>query len=144
MDSSDRDARVAGLLYVLSGIVGYFNLIYLPDAFYVRGNAAATAQNIATHELLFRFAMASDLCAGVLWLAVVLALYRFLRFVDQTQAVLMVILGALLQVPFYFLNVVNYVAALLLVHGAGSLSGFAPAQRDAMATLFLNLHHYVV
>lgn len=142
MNSTNRDARVAGFLYLLSVIVGYFDLMYLPDAFLVPGNAGATAHNIATHELLFRIAMVADLVTGALWLLVVLALYRLLRRVDETQANLMVILGAFMQVPLYFVNVVNYVAALLLVRGEGYLSGLAIAQREVMAMLFLRLHHY--
>ncbi len=144
MQSIDRDARVAGLLYLVSGIVGVFDLEYLPGVFIVHGNVAATASNIASHEFLFRIAMASDLFCGILWLGVVLALYRLLAPVDRAQAGLMLILGALLQVPFYFFNAVNYAAALLFVRGAGGLSTFTVVQRDAMATFFLSLHHYVV
>ena len=48
MRSIDRDARVAGLLYLFSGIVGVFDLEYLPGVFIVHGNAAATASNIAS------------------------------------------------------------------------------------------------
>ncbi len=113
--------------------------MYLPDAFLVPGNAGATAHNITTHELLFRIAMVADLVTGALWLLVALALHRLLRRVDETQANLMVILGAFMQVPLYFVNVVNYVAALLLVRGEGYLSGLAIVQREAMSMLFLRL-----
>lgn len=53
----------------------------------------------------------------------------------------MVILGSLMQVPLFFANTVNDVAALLFARGAGFLSVFDKPQRDAFARLFLDLHH---
>jgi hypothetical protein len=53
----------------------------------------------------------------------------------------MVILGSLMVTPIYFLNTLNDVAALLLVRGADFLSVFDKPQRDALAMLFLRLHH---
>lgn len=41
-----------------------------------------------------------------------------------------------------FLNELNAFAALVLVRGADFLSVFDPAQRDALAMLFLNVHGY--
>lgn len=138
----NRDARVAGFLYLLSIIVGWFALMYIPDRLIKPGDAVATAHNIVVNEFLFRLAIVSDLLGGVIWLFVVLALYRLLKDVDRTQAILMVILGALMQVPLFFVNVLNYVAALLLVSDTKFLAVFPAAQRDAMAMFFLRLYHY--
>jgi hypothetical protein len=138
----NRDARVAGLLYLVSIIGGFFTLRYLPDRLIKPGDALGTAHNIVANEFLFRLTIVGDLVAGVVWLFVVLALYRLLKDVDRTQADLMVILGAFMQVPLYFVNAVFYVAALLLVSGTTFLSALSSAQRDAMAMLFLKLHNY--
>jgi len=51
-----------------------------------------------------------------------------------------VILGALVSVPIMFVNVLNDVAALVLVSGADFLSVFEKPQLDALAYLFLRLH----
>jgi Domain of unknown function (DUF4386) len=138
----NREARIAGFLYLLAVIVGWFSLMYVPDRLFVRGDAAATAHNIVANELLFRLGMAGDLAGGLVWLFVVLALYQLLKDVDRTQAGLMLVLGAFMQVPLYFVNVLNYVAALLLVTNTPFLSVFSVAQREAMAMLFLRLHYY--
>jgi hypothetical protein len=140
MTSLSKNARVAGLLYILASAVGIVRLMYIPNTLFVRGDATATANNIAAHESLFRWGIASELVASALWLLVPLALYRLLKEVDQTLAVLMVILGSLMQVPLFFVNAVNDVAALQLVRG-DFLSVFDKPQRDAFARLFLNLHH---
>jgi hypothetical protein len=119
-------------------------LIYIPSALFVRGDATATADNIAAHELLFRLGIVGDLLTGTIAIFLVLALYRLLKGVDQNHAALMVILGGLMVAPIYFLNALNDVAALLLVRGTDFLSVFEKPQRDALAVLFLRLHHHGV
>ena len=75
MNSLSKNARVAGLLYILASVVGVVRLIYIPNRLFVYGNATATAVNVAAHESLFRFGIVSGLVAAALWLFVPLALY---------------------------------------------------------------------
>lgn len=70
----------------------------------------------------------------------VLALYRLFKPVNEIHARLLVALGALVSVPIMFLNVLNEIAALMLVSGADFLSAFEKNQQDALAYLFLRLH----
>ena len=140
MTSLSKNARVAGLLYILSSLFGIVRLIYVPNVLFVHGNAAATASNIAGHELLFRFGIVSYLLCNALWIFVMLALYRLLKGVDQALAVLMVILS-LMVTPISFVNIANDIAALLFARGADFLSVFDKAQREALVMLFLYLHH---
>lgn len=138
----DREARVAGLLYLGAVIGGIFTLQYVPDKINVAGNAAATAHNIAAQELLFRLGTLGDIVVGAIWLLVVLALYQLLKDVDRMQANLMLVLGAFMQVPLYFVMAAYRAAALLAATDTTFLSAFSPAQRNAIAMLFLKLHSY--
>jgi hypothetical protein len=141
MTSFRNPGRVAGFLYLLLAIVGPVRLMYIPSKLIVSGNATATANNISVHELLFRLGIVSDLLTALLGLAVGLTLYQLFKGVDKNLAALMVILGALMVTPIYFLNTVNDAAALTLVHGADFLSAFDQPQRNALAMLFLRLHY---
>jgi uncharacterized protein DUF4386 len=141
MTSLSKNARVAGFLYILASVVGLVRFIYIPSALIVHGNAAATANNIVTHELLFRFGVVTYLLSSALFIFVPLALYRLLKVVDQALAVVMVILGSLMQVPIFFVNGATDVAALLFARGADFLSVLDKPQREAFAMLSLNLHH---
>lgn len=141
MHPTVKNARIAGALYVLLGIVGPLRLIYIPNKLFVAGNATATANNIAAHETLFRVGILSDLIGATIVIFVTLALYRLLKDVDQGLAVVMVILGSLMVTPIYFVNTINDAGALLFARGADFLSVFDKAQRDAFAMLFLRLHH---
>jgi uncharacterized protein DUF4386 len=143
MTTISKNARVAGLLYIVASVIGFVRLGYVPKMLFVHANPAATANNIAAHELLFRLGMLCYVFGATVWLFVPLALYRLLSSVNRTLAVLMVILGSLMQVPLFFANSVTDAGALLLARGGDFVSVFDKPQRDALMTLFLNLHHQV-
>jgi hypothetical protein len=75
--------------------------------------------------LLFRFGILSQLLTRFLWIFVTLALYRLFKGVDRGLAVLMVILGSLMQVPIFFVNLVNDAATLLFIRGTGGADTMA-------------------
>jgi hypothetical protein len=138
--STSRNARIAGLLYLLLAIVGPLRLMYIPKTLFVQGNAAATAANITAHESLFRLGIVGDLFCGTIVIFLTLALYRLFKEVDQSLAVLVVILGGVLPAAIDFFIVLNDSAALILARGAPFLSAFDKPQRDALAMLFLRMH----
>jgi hypothetical protein len=140
MDSTKKQARVAGLLYLLGAIIAPIGLLLIPSRLIVAGDAAATADNIRASESLFRIGIASELIHQVIFIFLVLALYRLFKVVDQNLAALMVVLGALVSVPIVFLSVLNEIAALVLLSGAEFVSVFDKSQLDALAYLFLRLH----
>ena len=144
MSSSHNPGRIAGFLYLLLVVFAPFRLIYIPSKLFVRENATATANNIAAHEVLFRLGIVTDLFCGTILIFLVLALYRLLKGVNENQAVLMVILGGVMPATIDFLNVLNDAAALMFVRGPDFLSVFEKPQRDALAMLFLRLHHQEV
>jgi hypothetical protein len=143
MNSTRNPGRVAGLLYLLL-LAAPLRLIYIPTKLFVAGNATATANNIAAHQTLFRMGIVGDLFCGVVLIFLVLAFYRLFKGVDSYLAVLVVILGGVLPAAIDFFNVLNDAAALILVRGADFLSVFDKPQRDALAMLFLRLHHQEV
>ena len=140
MHTRDRNARWAGLLYLLVVLIAPYRLIYLPSTLFVDGNAAATVANITAHETLFRFGLAADLVCGSLQAFMALALFRLLGEVNRSRGIAMLLLGGALVPALYFFNVLNDAAVLLLAHGGDALAAFEPAQRTALAMLFLRLH----
>lgn len=139
MHPTDKAARVAGAIYLFGGIAGPFSLIYIPNTIIVTGNPAATAANILAHETIFRLGILGDLLTGVWALAVTFALYRLFRDVDQSLAAVMVILGGVMPAGIFFVNSLNWIAALMLAHGT-DLAAFTSAQQDALVMLFMHLH----
>jgi hypothetical protein len=132
--------RVAGLCYLLL-LVAPLRLIYIPGKLFVRGDATATAANIAAHPTLFRLGIATDLWMGVALIFLALAFWRLFKNVSRLNAALVVLLGGVLPSALYFVNTVHDLAALTIVRGPQYLSVFDKAQRDALVRLFLDLHY---
>jgi hypothetical protein len=139
MNTTKKQARVAGLLYLLASIIGLPGLIYVPNKLIVPGDATATANHLRGSETLLRLGIASELIGFIMFIFVVLALYRLFKAVNEKRALAMAIL-LLVSIPISLLNVLNYIAALVLVSGADFLSVFEKGQLDALAYLFIRLH----
>ncbi|MBI3490499.1 MAG: DUF4386 domain-containing protein [Acidobacteria bacterium] len=140
MNQTQKTARVAGFLYLLIAITAPIGLMYVPSTLIVPGDATATANHLRSSESLLRIGIASELFHQTIGIFLVLALYRLFKAVNEKHASLMVILGALVSVPIVFLNVLNEIAALVLVSGADFLSVFEERQLDALTLFFLRLH----
>ena len=147
MDSAEtkRTARLAGLLYLLSSLVGAPALLYVPGKLIVEGDAAATADRIRTSGGLLRLGIASELAGFSIFVFVALTLYRLFRPVSERHALAMMVL-ILISIPITFVGVLPEVAALDLVGadggtgGAGYLADLDGHSRDALASLCLQLH----
>ncbi len=139
MKSIKQQARFAGLLYLLASIPAPFGLIYVPSNLIVPGDATATANHVRASETLLRLGIATELIVSIMFIFVVLALYRLFKGVNEKQALAMAIL-ILVSIPISLLNVLNEIAALVLVSGVNFLSVFEKGQLDALAYLFLRLH----
>jgi hypothetical protein len=140
MDSTKQLARRAGLLYLLMGVTAPIGLMVVP----VNSSSPATRprpRNASVPvETLLRLGMASEIFHQALAVFIVLLLYRLFRPVNEIHARQLVALGALVSVPIMFANVLNEVAALILVSGPTFLSTFDRAQLDSLAYLFIRLH----
>jgi hypothetical protein len=140
MTLTRNPGRVAGLWYLLLIIIGPFFLLYIPNKVFVEDNASATVNNLAAHELLFRFGIVAELAGAIILILLTLAFYRLFAGVDRSLAVLVVILGGVMPAVLYFVGVGCELAALRIVRGANFLSAFDKPQQDALALLFLRLH----
>ena len=139
MDSTKKQARIAGVLYTLVALTAPFSLIYVPGKLIVTGDATATADHIRASELLLRMGIASELFHQTIEVFLVLVLYVLFKGVNKSLARQMALLG-FMPIPIVFLNVLNEVAALILVSGASFLAVFDKLQLDALAMLFIRLH----
>lgn len=133
-------ARIAGVLY-LSAIVWAFAGMFVNSSLIVPGDAATTAGNIIASEGLFRIGFMSDLFMILSFIFLPLVLYKLLKPVNKTHALLMVLL-ILISVPIAWLNMLNRFAALILLSDAGYLTIFAVDQLHALAMFFLDMHSY--
>src|SRR5437016_2450261 len=134
-----RLPRIAGLLYLVVVVAGLVVLKVVPDQIIVAGDAAATANNLRASETLFRVATLVDLLAEVLFLIVVLALYRIFKGVHESLAAVMVVL-VVISLPIILIAVSFEIVAVSLVGNTDLGPAFGRPQVDALASLLLALH----
>ena len=139
MHPTVKAARIAGAVYLSLVLTAPFTLLDVPGKLIVRGNAAATADNILAHETMFRLSIIGDLFTHVIFICLGIALYRLLSSVNKTWA-LMMFAFVLVSAAVGFLGTLNNVAALILFRGADFLAVFDKAQLNALGYLFIRLH----
>jgi hypothetical protein len=128
------------VLYPIWAVVGIFGILYVPSTLIVPGDAAATAHNIMSHEFLFRAGIVGNLITQLLFIFVVLLLYKLFEETDKNLSVWMTVL-ALVSVPIAMVNELNNMAALLLQADPGRMKLFLDlnARGVTIASIFWGL-----
>lgn len=139
MHPLDKTARVAGFLYLLVVITGFFTIMYAPGKLFVAGDPTAVARNILAHQSLFRANLAISMFSELCFIGTALALYRLLRETGPRLAGAMVLL-VLLCAPLAFAGIANEWATLTFLRGADFLAAFDPPQRNALAMMLIHLN----
>jgi hypothetical protein len=139
MNAIKKQAHIAGILYVAASITAVFAWVYVNGKIFVRDDAIATANNIRASDTLLRLGIAAELIGSIIFIFVVLALYRLFKPVSEKHAMAMAVL-LLISTPISLLAVLGEVAALIVIGGANFLSTFDQHQLDSLSYLFFRLH----
>jgi hypothetical protein len=127
-----KSAKQAGILYLALVPLGIFGILYVPSSLIVPDNITTTISNIIENETLFRWSIISALVVQLINSILVLLLFKVFKHTNKAMAILMVIFS-LLAVPIAFLNEINNLAVLHLLHQAN--------ESQQLISVFLNLHH---
>jgi hypothetical protein len=138
--SRKNTARLAGVLYLIWIITGLYSMFYIPSQINIGDNAVTSAQNILSHEFLFRTGIINDLISSTLWVFMILVLYRLFKSVNERQAKLMVAL-VIVQIPAAFIVEAFNITSLMILKGE-ILKTFELSQRQDLAMLFLKINDY--
>lgn len=139
MNTLNKTARIAGVLYLIIFFTGFFADGYVRGTLIVPDDAATTARNIAASEGLFRLGIAADVVMIMADVALGVSLYFLLRSVNRPLAMTAAFFR-LAQAATLGLNLLNLFYGLQLLSGAGFLGVFSPDQLQAQALVFLNAH----
>lgn len=138
MQTIQKDARIAGGLYLLAGGLGAFSELFVRGEIYVSKNPLETSQNLMQAGTLFRVGMLAELAMAVLYLFLAMALYKVLKNVNKANAIAMVVL-VVCCVPVVCVSVVSQYAALHVLVDADYLSVFSEVQIQALSYLLFNI-----
>ena len=130
-------ARIAGGLYLIIIVGGFFAIGFVPAALVVPGDAAATAHNILMHELLYRLGLVAHIVILPCNIALALIFYDLFKVVSRRLA-LLVVFFTLVGTAVEGANLLNQFAPLMLLGGGHYLSVFTTEQLQALAYMPLD------
>ena len=110
-------ARIAGGLYLLNIVAGFFAIGVVPAALVVSGDAAATVANIQANQLLYRVGLAAHMIPIVCNVPLVVILYDLFKIVERRIA-LLVVFYSLVRTAVETANLLNQFTPLVLLDGA--------------------------
>ena len=138
---SRRDARIAGVLYLLVGIIGGFAEGFVDPKMYVAGDAAATAGNVVANSGLVRMGVVAHLLDAIFFVLTAMAFYILLQHMNKSVARAMLVFVAL-AVGIITLNAVFQFEALQVATGGYYVTAFGAAGSNALVLLLLDIQHY--
>lgn len=141
MNSPQTNTRIPGILYLLVILFGVFAEMGVRVSLIVPDNPSATAANIQASEALFRLGIVSDMLMIACYLTLAFALYTVFKPALENLSLLFV-LFTLASAAILSLNLLNQVAALLLVSGSGYLNAFSIDQLHALTLFFLKMQNH--
>jgi Domain of unknown function (DUF4386) len=138
MISDQNLARIAGFCYLVVIVTGLFSEVFVRQALRVGNDAMATAHNIQTNEMLFRWGFVADLINFVVGLPVVVIIYNF--FKKSNKIVLQIALAlVIIQTAIIAVNLLNQISPLLILGNDPYLNTFQQDQLATISLLFLNI-----
>jgi hypothetical protein len=126
-------ARIAGVFYLFI-VGGIFAEMFVRDRVFVRGDAAATANNILAHETLYRAGFVADFLILIAALVVLYLLYHLLLRVNRELVLLMAFFN-LAGIAIQGANLLDHMAALTILKSGATMSALDPGQWQALAYL---------
>jgi len=137
--SQRKAAKAVGLSYLLALPPAIFAEFYVRGHLIVSGNAAQTAQNIMSHERLFRLGIASNLSVFAIDVVLITALYLVLEPVQERLALLALGWGLVETATLVVVTLTDF-DVLRILSGADDLRAFEPDRLAALARLSLGAH----
>ncbi len=132
-------ARVAGALYVLCIVCGFYAEMVVRAKLIVYSDAAATARNILAAPSLYRLGFFADVAAMGLGLLSGVILYTLFKPVSRGLALIVLTLDVVSNAISLCGAVLLY-APLVLLQSADLLAPFTDAQRQSFALLSVHLY----
>jgi len=132
-------ARVAGLTYLITIILGAVGELVIRGSIYVPNDAATTAANLKSMEPLWRVGIASEMVLLMCTVVTMMTLYALLKPVSRNLALLMTLfsfVGLTIEAAYSL----HLVEALFPLGKAEYLKAFTPEQLAAMASLSIRAH----
>jgi hypothetical protein len=133
-------ARIGGALYLIIIVFGMFAEGYVDSQLIVPGDPAATANNIAAAQSLWRLSIAGNIIVPLCAVGLLLVEYVLLRPVSR-PLVLLAVFFNLVSLAVEAISKINLLEMLSLLTDETYAQAFAPPQLQALAYFALDSHN---
>jgi Domain of unknown function (DUF4386) len=133
-----RLARFAGGLYLINIIGGALAVGIVPAMLIVSGDASATALNIQSHELLYRFSLVAHIVILVTNVVMAVIFWDLFKVVNRRLAVL-VVFFTLVATSVEAAGLLNQFVPLVLLGSGPAASALPASQSQALAYMSASL-----
>lgn len=136
IETSRLYARIAGFSYIITMALGIFSVNFVEASLIIPGDNAATLNNIAANEFIFRVGVAGEILMYVLVILLAFSLFVVLKTINQNLAFIALLwrIGeAIIGSTSIVLS--GLIPILLIKNG----SAFEPEKLQTLLKLFLNL-----
>jgi len=127
-------ARVAGLAYVVTILLGILSVSFIESNLIVPVDDAATLNNIMANEFLFRISIVGEIMMFALVILLSMSLYVILKTVDRNLALLALLWRLAEAIVGAGITVLSGLVPLLLINDKAA---YEPEQLAALVGLFL-------
>lgn len=141
MTLTPKNARIAGLLYLIVTITGIYSQFMVRSKMVIPGDTATTIQNLTAHLWEFRLAFVSDIVCQTAHFFLALVLFAMFKSIHRFSATFL-FASVLVSVSITFINLLNHFAVVLLLSGLPYMQAFSESQLHALVMFFLELHTY--
>ena len=131
-------ARIAGVCYLIVIATGLFSEVFVRQSLRVANDAALTASNIQTNEMLYRWGFVADITNFVIGLPSVIIMYYLFKRVHKLLFQL-ALTFVIIQTAIIAVNLLYQVLPLLILSNETYLNSFRPDQLNALSLLSLNI-----
>lgn len=132
-------ARVAGLLWLATIILGVFAEKFVRGELIIRGDAVATGANILASETLFRLGIFADLAGTGAYLGATFLIYALTRPVSRSLALFSALLGLAGSIVL-IADLANLLEALNYLKGGPVLAPLVAGQTQSLAYMAIRAH----
>ena len=143
MKSIKKTARIAGVLYLAIFVI-YPLAASVRSMLVVPGDAAATAQNVAASQSLFRWGMAGESVIFLIEIVMAGFLYVLLRPVSRSISLASALARASEGIVMAATNLFTSILTLFVISNTGYMAVFEQEQQDALVLLFQDANNYVI
>ena len=134
-------ARIGGLIYLVIIVGGIFAEMIVRGELVVHGNAAATAHNIMTHELLYRWGFAAEVFYCACNIPLIIIFYNLFGVVNKNLT-LLVVFFSIVGTAIENVSLLAHFAPLVFLGNGHHLGAFTAEQLQDLAYTSLQFFEY--